>query len=488
MNVKTPFWVSKILKYCLLLFSSLLVLGIVNYIFFIYKNQGIEKGVLLILCFALTFVLVLFFCYLLAKIPDNEKSNKLTLLTLLIVFMLISYLWIYLTPSYQTSDYNKFWCTTVQALNGRAIYKTDNNYFAKWAYQTGFLTYLMLIVKVFGAHIRVLQLLNIIYQVIILILLYCLTQKLFQKVVFSRWCVFLMEINLEWFCLNNRLSNQYIALMFFLLALYMIINNHSYKNWILAAISLAIGNFFRPLGIIYFAAIIVFSLIYYIIANAKRGKRNFFRLLTFIATYFLLLAGLNWSIQVSGLNEYGLSNHDSSWKFVTGLNYQSSGTYRRFIDKKFDLNVKRQEMQKQEEKVTRENIQYLNHNHLWLKLFIHKFNCLWSYPSNSLDYTLFGRKFGQVTYELLLVAAYAVNSVEMIFMLIGAFAVLNKKMPYRAYLLLLTLFAYAAVQLLIEVQGRYRIEFTPILVIFSLLGIQKVFTEIDMKRRNYEPR
>ena len=150
MNVKTPFWVSKILKYCLLLFSSLLVLGIVNYIFFIYKNQGIEKGVLLILCFALTFVLVLFFCYLLAKIPDNEKSNKLTLLTLLIVFMLISYLWIYLTPSYQTSDYNKFWCTTVQALNGRAIYKTDNNYFAKWAYQTGFLTYLMLIVKVFG--------------------------------------------------------------------------------------------------------------------------------------------------------------------------------------------------------------------------------------------------------------------------------------------------------------------------------------------------
>ena len=73
-------------------------------------------------------------------------------------------------------------------------------------------------------------------------------------------------------------------------------------------------------------------MIYSIIDDLKNGKQNFLRLLTFILTYFLLLTGFSLAVKATGLNEYGLSNRDSLWKLVTGLNYQSAGTYRKFID------------------------------------------------------------------------------------------------------------------------------------------------------------
>ena len=69
----------------------------------------------------------------------------------------------------------------------------------------------------------------------------------------------------------------------------------------------------------------------------------------------------------------------------------------------------------------------------------------------------------------------------MIFMLIGAFSLVTKKLPDKAYLLILILFAYVAAQLIIEVQGRYRIEFTPILIIYSLFGIQTVLQKFEKK-------
>lgn len=481
MNINFSNWVSKILKLCFLLFSCLVTLGILTYCFLLYQIRGLKSSVVLIFCMICVFLAIAFACYILAIIPESERNNIIVLSILLIVFVLISCLWIYKTPMQQTSDYETFWQTTLKALKGKAIYQTDNNYFAKWAYQTGFLTYLMLVVKFLGTHIRILQLLNIFYQVIILILLYCITKRLWQKIIFCRWCVFLMAINMEWFCLNNRLSNQYIAMMFFLASLYLIMCNYSIKTWLLAGIFLAIGNFLRPIGVIYLAGIIVFEVIYSIIGDLKNGKQNFLRLLTFILTYFLLLTGFGLAVKATGLNEYGLSNRDSLWKLVTGLNYQSAGTYRKFIDEKFNLTESRVEMAQREEEVTKENVQYLNHNHLWLKLFIRKFNCLWSYPSNSLNYALSRKNCGYLTYYLLLILAYSINAVEMIFMLIGAFSLVTKKLPDKAYLLILILFAYVAAQLIIEVQGRYRIEFTPILIIYSLFGIQTVLQKFEKK-------
>ena len=80
---------------------------------------------------------------------------------------------------------------------------------------------------------------------------------------------------MEWFCLNNRLSNQYIAMMFFLASLYLIMCNYSIKTWLLAGIFLAIGNFLRPIGVIYLAGIIVFEVIYSIIDHLKMVNRIF---------------------------------------------------------------------------------------------------------------------------------------------------------------------------------------------------------------------
>ena len=60
------------------------------------------------------------------------------------------------------------------------------------------------------------------------------------------------------------------------------------------------------------------------------------------------------------------------------------------------------------------------------------------------------------------------------------------KFDDNLYLLLLPLMAFAVVQLIIEVQGRYRIEFLPIISVMASLGIYntiKVLSGSKLKQK-----
>lgn len=481
MGEKFSSFVSKFLSICLLIFGGLTVIGIVIYSLGLIKQQSIIFFVLFLAFSVFGFIIITGICYLLTKIPDSFVLNLLVLIGLLSFFGIIYVIWLYITPSVQYSDYGIFWRYGIKAINGNRIYHMDNNYFAKWAYQTGFLTYVMLIIKLFGAHIRYIQIFNVVYQLLILVLIYFITKKIFHKVSLSRCSVFLLGINIEWFAINNRVTNQYIGLVFILLTFLCILQDHCI-GWIAGGLSLAIANYLRPLGVIYVVGIVAFGVVYRLINLPGHRLKSLLHIVTFVMSYFLLFSGLSFSVKQSGLNEYGLRNRDTTWKFVTGLNYQSEGTKRKFINNQFDLKSDRKTMQKEEKAFTRKNIRELNAKHLWIKLFIKKFNILWAYPSNSLDYTLFRKKYSLITYELLIVLSFAINSIEMFLLLFAAIAYARKQMTSGYYLLLLPLLVYTAAQLIIEVQGRYRIEFTPILVIISSLGIQLIITRMIERR------
>lgn len=477
MDKKVPLVISKFLKICFLIFAVLIGLGTFNYYCEIKKQGNLMFSISIILLVSGFFAL-LSICYLLAKIPDQYNYNLYVLVGLIIFFIAICLIWIFITPVQQVSDYNTFWQTAGNTLNGKHIYKMDNDYFARWPYQTGFLTYIMLVIKLFGANLRAIQLLNIVYQVIILLLVYCLTLKLFNKVVLSRWSVFLLSINLEWLVLNNRVTNQYISLVFFLLSLTLILSDKNF-SWLGSGISLAIGNYLRPIGIVYFCGIVVFIVIYRLIAIPQSYRQNLFRLLSFLVTYLTLTIGFSCVIQQVGLNKYGLMNRDSIWKIVTGLNYRSGGTNRLYITKQFKKTDSRKMMQLEEKKFVRHNISELNHQHLWLNLFINKFNILWSYPSNSFDYTLFRKNYSSRIYQLLKLIGYSINTIEMILLFVGAFLSIQKKEDYDETLLLFVTIFYVIIQLIIEVQGRYRIEFTPILLVTSSLGTGLILNKVS---------
>lgn len=474
-----------LIKACLIIFAGLMAGGALITTKQVILGATWTSPKRSLFVFVLVTILIIAGCWLLAVLPDQKTTNYLVLGVLLVAFALLMIAWIYSTPAKQTSDYHTFWKYGQQAVAGGPIYYHDNNYFAKWAYQTGFLTYVMAVIKLFGANIRSIQLLNVLWQILSLLLTYVLAQKLFHQVAISRISLFLLGINWEWLALNNRVTNQYIATVFFLLTWLLLLDKKT-SSWILAGVTLAIGNMLRPLSLVFIAAIIVFALIYRFFNTTNNWRQGCLRLGGLLLVYLVITLSCGALIKQSGLNEYGLSNRDTEWKFVIGLNYPSTGSYSQPLVKEFNLKDTRKTMLKQEKQVTQRHIKYLNQHHLWLKLFIKKFFIVWSNPSNTLNFSLFAKNHSLKTVNQVNLWAYAITVVEILLTLLGAIVLAFKKYHSGFNLLLLTLFAYAAAQVIIEVQGRYRIEFVPLLVIIAAVGFTQLVAKKKPKTNNFE--
>lgn len=464
-----------ILRICLLIFALLMTLGALICVKQLIFSGAWSTPKRTLAVFMLTLGLIYASCYLLFKIPDRTVTNRLVVVVLLVIFGILFLSWVYNTPVKQTSDYYTFWKYGRQAVLGGPIYYHDNNYFAKWAYQTGFLTYVMAVIKLFGAHLRVLQFLNVLWQLVALVLTYKLAQRLFHYTAISRISLFLLGINWEWLALNGRLTNQYLALVFFLLTWILLLNDN-WTSWLAAGVTLALGNIVRPLGIVFLAGIIVFSIVYRILARSESWQQNLVSLLSLILVYFLVIAASGSLIKQSGLNEFGLKNRDSEWKFVIGLNYPSRGSYSQPLVKEFNLKDSRAVMLKQEKQVNQRHIRYLNKHHLWASLFLQKFFTVWSNPSNTLSFSLFDHNHSPQQVRQANLWSYAITVSEIWLVLMGAFTLAGHKYPNSFNLLLLILFAYAAAQVIIEVQGRYRLEFEPVLVIIAAVGLTQLYS------------
>lgn len=411
---------------------------------------------------------------------DKQVLNWGILAIMMLAFAIVAVSWIHFVPSIQVSDFGHFWSRAPGALQGKAIYSFDNDYFAKWAYQTGFLVYVMGVVKIFGYHIIVIQYLNVVYQVLILLVTYLLVKQIFNNIKMARLSVLLLIINLDWFALNSQADNQYIGSLFFLLTFYLILQD-KYWTYILAVITLALGCIVRPIGPVIIAGIVVFGIIYMLLKNNKFDFSAIGKIAIVIALYLVIFSGAGMLIKSSGLNSYGLSNRDSAWKFVIGLDYASNGVYDQALVNEFDLKDSRANMAKQEKKVVQEHIGFIKEDFRWLDLFKSKVSLLWSRRSTGIDFTSINVNHSPKTVDIVKFIGYAGSIITIIFSWIGSLRLFKFDYKDGLFLLLLPLMAFVIVQLLIEIQGRYRIEFIPILAILGGLGLNTIFDWIKTK-------
>ncbi|WP_125762328.1 hypothetical protein [Companilactobacillus hulinensis] len=471
--------ISKIILICVAIFTSVVFVQMVIYYSKTYLSYEPVFNVLVLIC---AIILTLLAALVLIRVSDdNLIKNRLVLYTLIAIFAIIAIIWINLVPKAQISDFGAFWGNAPAALSGKAIYSTDNDYFAKWAYQTGFLVYVMAVVKVFGEHVIAIQLLNVLYQSLILLMVYKLVVKIFNNIKMARLAVLLLMIDLDWFALNSQSCNQYLGMLLFLVTFYLLMIN-KYWSYSLAGVTLAVGSVIRPIGPVIIAGIVVYIIIYMLIQNNKFDIHAIWKLLITLAIYFVIFSGAGMAIKASGLNEYGLTNRDSEWKFVTGLDYNSSGVYDQAMVNQFDMKVSRAKMSKQEHKVIKEQFDYLNESPTrWLSLFWRKNSILWAQRSTATDFTEFVTIHSARATNLMNLAAYMGSVLLIIFSWIGSLRLFKIKFSGHIYLLLLTLMAYAVVQLLIEVQGRYRLELLPVVAILGSVGLYTVANWIGQK-------
>ena len=197
-------------------------------------------------------------------------------------------------------------------------------HFATWGYQTAFVIYQGVLLKLFHS-IFILKLLNVIYSSILVLIVYKLGLKISKNEVSSRIISLLYMIFPFYLFLNSVLLNSHLATLLSYLGIFFIIKeNTKYKDYLIGSILIALGNIIRPEGIIIVLTLIIFKII---TLKKENIKKIIISLLIFLSSYFIICNGSSFLVKASNINPSGLQNKDPLWKFLLGFNYDTCGYY-----------------------------------------------------------------------------------------------------------------------------------------------------------------
>lgn len=212
-----------------------------------------------------------------------------------------------------------------------------------WGYQTGFVMYQALILKIFN-NITILKILNAIYSSLLVLIIYHFSKKITNEKTARVTSMLYMILPFPLF-LNTVLTNQHLAtLLMYLSVIFLLKENNKIRNYIVSSILLALSNIIRPEAII-----ILVTLIIYEICRIKKTKvKETIKKLTIFMVIYLSINTIASQIVIkTGINPVGLTNQDPLWKFVLGFNYETCGYYTHDdvyvqLDKEASLNLIKQ--------------------------------------------------------------------------------------------------------------------------------------------------
>ena len=230
--------------------------------------------------------------------------------------------------SQPVQDFDTMYSAAVQLAQGSHDYLNDV-YFYNWAYQSAFVAYEALVVRLFGPTLFPLQLLNALYLAGTTVLVYLIASRFLPRRAAMAAGV-LYTIYPAPLFLAGVLTNQHLAAFLLYLAVYLLVSGQTLTPLRAAGagVLIALGNAMRPIGIILVLATVLWALM----RALRRAGRE--RVLPALLPAALTAAGyalasvlLSGLIIVTGVNPEGLTNNQPLWKFVVGLNQESSGSW-----------------------------------------------------------------------------------------------------------------------------------------------------------------
>lgn len=227
------------------------------------------------------------------------------------------------------SDFRVLYDAAQQAAHGKFEFSNES-YFITWAYQTGFVLFEALFLKIFN-NIWMLKFVNCLLGAGITVLIYKIVLLLWNDEKAARLISVIYAVFPFHVVHITVLTNSHVSAFFIYLGLYLLlkhIEDNKIKWFVVTAICLATGNIMRPEGIIFITSIVVFYL-FKLCINFSKGQaiKLFKQLSVILLVYLAVLSIADASIKLSGINSNGLKNNDPLWKFVLGTNYAGGGTY-----------------------------------------------------------------------------------------------------------------------------------------------------------------
>ena len=422
--------------------------------------------------------LVLFGC-IKALRPFRGFAAALFLVRFVLALFFI--LWLNSQP---VQDFDTMYSAARQLAQGSRTY-LDNIYFFNWAYQSAFVAYEALIIALFGDCLFPLQLLNAVYLAGTNVLVYLIAKRfLAEKAAMTTGVLY--AIYPAPLFLAGVLTNQHLSVFLLYSALYLLLGKELTPRRALGAGTImALGNAMRPIGVIMMLAAVLWLLIR---AAHKADWKHILYGAAVAFGYFSIGAALSALIVINGINPEGLSNNQPMWKFVVGLNQDSSGCWNH-SDYAAYLSLPTQEGHEAMTEVVKERLSVGPAK--LVDLARRKSAVMWA--GNEDLYWGFGH-LDQDAAALTFPVTLSWNSLQLllgsldkgIYLLVFGLAlvglILRLRKPERcgrSLPLVLLLCGYYAVHLMVEVQSRYRYFLMPCVFLLAGISISQLLPKED---------
>ena len=296
-----------------------------------FMNVSLVIPIFLSLAFLISNNLFLGLLLVISIIFMIKKYNgKCFVLYLLLVGLIVRIAGIVIFNVSQTSDFAVL-LEAARKFNLGDYSFSKTGYFSMWPYQTGFVLYEALMLKIINSEVF-LKILNIFYELGLTYFIYKTIKKLVgedeARIVSSLYAVFPFSIYSA-----TVISNHHLSALLGYLSIYFLLKNDKedeLKNYIIAGILLGLANVLRPEGIVVIFSYLLYRVLKLTKKNFKKSKKlvlTVVRCSIFVCFYLLINMGTSRYLVKNNINEDGLKNNNPLWKFVLGTNLDTCGRY-----------------------------------------------------------------------------------------------------------------------------------------------------------------
>ncbi|RAV19324.1 glycosyltransferase family 39 protein [Paenibacillus contaminans] len=432
----------------------------------------------------------------------------------------IRIVWVLSVDTQPVSDFLDMHTAAVQAAGGDFSFG-ENEYFSRWVYQLGFTMYEALLVRLFGDSLLVLKAFNIAWSVGTAIVIYATASKAFNRFC-GRAASLLYALYVPNIIMCSVLTNQHISTFLFFLGLCLAVHKGltSRTGWLWIGLCFGAANLMRPLGSFFLIGLIAYVVLFKLFPWQKgRTIGAASRLLGVIAVYMLVQQAAGYALIQSGVTTLPLSSQEPYWKFMVGLNRETTGGWSYDDDQyviKYKLGEERNAAELalfKERLVDKEQV---------LRLFVDKFAFMWGREDTAPVWSMWQIERPYLKEQLveserigyfMLMAAGVIAMAALLFGYRGSGSTfagsagvkdegsrlsseksmtphpqgtgsqLTSDTPHparvpAAQLFLILLLGYAALHIVIEIQTRYRYDIMPCVFIMQSYGIYVCYSGV----------
>lgn len=416
---------------------------------------------------------LMFVVYFLAKIKPSYKSKMIIAVTVILALLAVRLYFVNKYQIEQVSDFGTIIEASRQFAAGDYSYK-NTDYFMTWGFNIGQVIYQGVLLRFFGSE-KLLLFLNALYGVTSIVLVYLISRKLYSSKA-SAISAILFSVMVFPTSYVVVMSNQHLYLVLSLIAIYIYLSikksNEKSKDLLLLAgvgALLALANVIRPESIVFVLPMVIWEIL------DNKGIARLKRSVVVLVSYFAIGAILSFAANAAGFSNVGFKNANPLFKFRTGLNLSTNGSYshldQQYIGFRVSQGVKLTEIEKE---LLRQKLKAPKLD--LAKLFVKKIGIMWS--ANRLDWFNGSQAWSLCDVKRAEIFDNALMLIIVVLVIIGLIGKFN--------VLHLVLALIFTVYMLVKIQTRYILTSLLIMAILSSGGSERVVNWVCCKVKKDE--